>query len=258
MEEVNKQIENLKLLFDLGFSDEWPSTSVRAHTFQNKKDKLLDVQRLVWVDSILNYALFYTLPYGHPASELWIESETDIKAAIYLVLGGYYRQAVATLRNWLELTLVGIYYNQRYQLSTSDYNLWKQGAKRSPHWPCLLEDLFETEGREMLVRADAEVKLRERLDNLHKELCAFVHLRGEEVRAWQQERDNVPRYVESAFDRWFSLAEQTSIGTSLVLIAEYPQDLRDYFQAHEQELSDLQEYLPRDVLGTRFFQRLLD
>ncbi len=242
---MDEKIENLIFAFDLGFSDMYVDESVRFDTFRNREKQLFEVRNLMEVDSILNHAVFAKLGEQHPSSQLWLESETDLKASIYLVLGGYYRQAVATLRNWLEITLTGIYFNQYYRGPNSRFNQWKAGVRQSPKWPHLLGSLFR---RAEFAAADTNTNLRQELINLYSELSCFVHGRGIEIYALQNGRDNVPRYIEHSFDLWFSLAKRTLTATSLVFIIEYGSELRAYLQASTGELSRLKEASPTEAI----------
>lgn len=242
---MDEKMENLIFAFDLGFSDMYANDSVRFRTFRGKMKQLLEVENLIKVDSILNYAVFAILGAEHPSSQLWLESETDLKASIYLVLGGYYRQAVATSRNWLEIALTGIYFNQYYRGPSSRYNQWKAGVRQSPKWPQLLDSVFR---RATFAIVDTKRDLRQTLNNLYSELSSFVHSRGIEIYALQNGRDNVPRYIEHSFDLWFSLAKRTLSAISLVLIIEYGDELRTYLQASPEELRRLKESLPTEAI----------
>jgi len=242
---MDEKIENLIFAFDLGFSDMYVNESVRFDTFRNKEKQLFEVRNLIEVDSILNHAVFAKLGEQHLGSQLWLESETDLKASIYLVLGGYYRQAAATLRNWLEITLTGVYFNQYYRGPNSRYNQWRAGARQSPKWPHLLDSVFR---RAAFAAADTKTNLRQALNNLYPELSYFVHSRGIEIYDLQNGRDNVPRYIEHSFDLWFSLAKRTSSAISLVLIIEYGSELRAYLQVSSGESRRLKESLSAEAI----------
>jgi len=240
--ENNQETVDLRLLFDLGPSDEYRN-SVREQTFQNQQSALLEIANLVLLDYILTESLFHILPYGHPSSELSTESETDFKASIYLALGGYHRQAIAALRGWLEIILTGIFYNRHYNFLDSPYDRFKEGCKRSPGWSNLLKSLFK---RDNFATADREHDLRQLLKDLYGDLSAFVHRRGFAQHDLQLRRD-IPRYDSISFDLWFSLAKRVSDATIQVLIVEYAQQLRRYFKTSSQELASFQKDLPKET-----------
>ena len=240
--EFSQEAAELRLLFDLGPSDGYRN-SVRVQTFENQQSALLEVANLVRLDYILTEALFHILPYGHPTSELSTESETDFKASIYLALGGYYRQAIAALRGWLEIILTGIYYNRLYNYLDSPYDRFKQGCERSPRWTNLLKDLFE---RENFARADREHNLKQLLKYFYDDLSAFIHRRGFGQHDLQLRRD-IPRYDRDSFDLWLSQAKRASDATVQVLIVEYAQQLRQYFSTSSQEVASFQKHLPKET-----------
>jgi len=241
--ENNQEAVDLRLLFDLGPSDGYRN-SVRVQTFENQQSALLEIANLVRLDYILTESLFRILPYGHPTTELSTESETDFKASIYLALGGYYRQAIAALRGWLEIILTSIYYNRNDNSPDSPYDRFKQGCERSPGWKSLLNNLFK---RDNFATVDKEHDLKQLLEDLYGDLSAFVHRRGFGQHDLQLLRD-IPRYDSVSFDLWFSRAKRTSDATVQVLIVEYARQLRQYFSTSSQELASFQKHLPKETV----------
>lgn len=209
--------------FDLGFSDMYPKESVRHTTFKTRFAELLQVKDVVSCQSILNFALFNKLPTHHPSVELWLETETDLLSSIYLALGGYYRQAIACLRGWLEITCAGVYYGKHWKGKDSRYNQWKKGRKLSPVWRNLLDSLFQ---RQNFREADKMIGLRKKMETINHSLCMFVHNRGMDVYRLQDGRDNVPRFLKDSFDIWFNHLKETFNVISLVLFAAYGRELR--------------------------------
>lgn len=230
-EEREDKINALVFSFDLGFSDIWPNESVRSTTFEKKYEELEKIRNIKSGDSIVNFILFAKLGEEHPSAQLWLETDTDLSSSIYLLLGGYYRQALMCLRNWLELTLIGIYYNRYYKEKTSRYNQWKEGERQSPTWRDLLDSLFS---RTEFQKADNLIGLRKKLEILYNELSEFVHNRGMSKHQLQEGRDNVPRYVENAFNIYYEMLQRTFDLLVLVLFTEYKNEL-EYTKEKEWE-----------------------
>lgn len=222
MKERRERIRALVFSFDLPFSDMLPNESVRSITVKNRFEELEQIRKIKNGDSIVNFALFMKLGQEHPSARLWLETETDLSSSIYLILGGYYRQALMCLRNWLELTLTGIYYNNYWKGETSRYNQWKSGQRQSPTWKNLLEALFS---RREFSAADEAVKLRKRLEILYNDLSAFVHNRGMSKYKLQNGRDNVPRYVEGAFNLYYRMVQKVFDMLVLILFISYSKEL---------------------------------
>ena len=152
------------------------------------------------------------------------------------MLDGYYRQALMCLRTWLELTLIGIYYNKYYKEKTSRYNQWKANQRRSPTWKNLLDSLFT---RLEFQNANKSINLRNKLEALYTELSAFVHNRGMSKYKLQNGRDNVPRYVENAFDVYYEMLQKTFNMLVLILFVSYQKELTYTKQEEWGEIENL-------------------
>jgi len=185
--------------FDVGFSDIWTDESVRHITFEKRNEDLYLLKNVINADSIINSFLSFEIE--HPQRELWLESQTDLMSSIYLVLGGYYRQAFVCLRTWFEITLLAVYYSKYYKGTGSRYNQWKKGIRHSPNWKHLLDSLFS---RIQFQSVNVNIGLRSKLERFYTELSAFVHNRGMLKYDLQRGRDNVPRFVNHAFDLYLS------------------------------------------------------
>jgi len=196
-----EEYQNWSFNFDFYWSDE-SSESARFDTFKNKKEFFPEIEKIIDEDSEVNFRLFEKLGAQHPISQLWLESETDIKASVYLCFGGYYRQAIVILRSWLELTLMAIYFSKYPQ----KYKKWKRGIEKSPGGNNLISKVFENGKKEIALKK----KIKERRIRMYDKLSAFTHSRGIDKYKLQEGRDNVPRYLEKSFNLWFKLFKETS------------------------------------------------
>ena len=195
-----KHSNNWSFVFDFYWSDE-SNESARSNTFAKKKEIFPEIERVINEDSEMNFKLFEKFGLQHPVSQLWLESETDIKASIYLCFGGYYRQAIAILRNWLELTLLAIYFSERPQ----EYEEWKKGIKKSPTGKSLIRKVFKEDDKKIVMKE----KLEKECEEIYDKLSIFTHSRGIDKYKLQEGRDNVPRYLEKSFNLWFELFKAT-------------------------------------------------
>jgi len=192
---------NWGFVFDFYWSDE-SSESVRFDTFKNKKEFFPEIEKIIDEDSKLNFRLFEKFGVQHPVSQLWLESETDIKASVYLCFGGHYRQAIAILRNWLELTLLAIYFSK----CPYEYEKWKKGVKKSPTGRILIGKVFKNEMKKITTKK----KIKKKCKKIYGKLSVFIHSRSIDKYKLQEGRDNVPRYLEESFNLWFKLFKETS------------------------------------------------
>jgi hypothetical protein len=235
-DEKEEKLEALIFSFDLGFSDMYRNESVRSITIENKFEELEHIRKIKNGDSIVNFVLFMKLGEKHPSAQMWLETETDLSSSIYLMLGGYYRQALMCLRTWLELTLIGIFYNKHYKEKISRYNQWKANQRRSPKWNDLLDSVFT---KPEFQNANKAINLRNKLEVLYDELSAFVHNRGMSKYKLQNGRDNVPRYVENAFDVYYKMLQKTFDMLVLILFVAYEKELTYTKKEEWQEIEDL-------------------
>ncbi len=84
--------------FDWYFTDISEEDSARSQALQEKQLETNVLVDLISADSLVNFALWNELPKNHPVAELWLESQTDLQATIYLAYGGFFRQALVIVR----------------------------------------------------------------------------------------------------------------------------------------------------------------
>jgi len=251
---IKKMISELYKAFDFGFSDgyRYKGENVREDTFKNRFKDLVEVRNIIEADSIVNFALVETLGNEHPSAKLWLESETDLKASIYLSLGGYYRQALGCLRNWLEITLIGIYYSEYYKGKNSRFEQFINGKRQAPIGKNLFNSLFE---RKSLKKADSKIGLRSYLANLYNELSSFIHCKGTEQYKLQDGRDNVPRFLKRSFDIWFEFLKKVIRINVLILIITYCKELSSYFGDCREEFNKLENILKEKLFSEILFSK---
>lgn len=224
--------------FDLGFSDSYKDENVRQLTFQGKLEKLEQATELMTFEEYMNYSIFNKKGATHPTAEIYaIDFPSDFRASVYLLLGGYYRQAILCLRNWLEIRLTGVYFGF-INPDSKQYQDWKKGKSRAPIVQGLITRLFS---RAEFHKIDNEVGLRERLTNLMAELSAFTHGSILEQYDLQSKTDNVPRFNPQSVDLWFDFALRVFRELVFCYFVAYGQDA---FEMGKEDLEILHSYLP--------------
>ncbi len=129
------KIDKLTNTLDLEFSDFYENENVRQVTFEEKLDTLVKAVEIMRLEEAISFSISSSLGEKHPSAEIYaIDFPSDIRASIYLLLGGYYKQAILCLRNWLEIRLIGVYYGFVKQNDRAEYINWKQGNKKSSIW----------------------------------------------------------------------------------------------------------------------------
>jgi hypothetical protein len=158
----------------------------------------------VQADSIVSFGLWNQLPTGHPVSELWLETQTDLLATIYLAYGGFFRQAFTILRSWFELSVAGVFFSDHYRQRTSRYAQWRKGDRQVS---TKMQDIAHSLAvRRSNSRSIPESVFLAKLDPLYGFLSKHAHGQGLDVFDLQSGRDNVPRFLGRSWDFWFAKA----------------------------------------------------
>lgn len=233
-----ERISRIMFSLDLGFSDIYRDENVRQLTLQGKLDKMEQGVELVVFEESMNFSVFSSKGSARPTAEIYsLDFPSDLRASIYLLLGGYYRQAILSLRNWLEIRLTGIYFGLVNQ-NREQYEEWKNGYARAPIGQALIRRIFS---RAEFHRTDKETGLRDRLRNLHKELSAFTHGAILKRYDFQSKTDNVPRFNPQSVDLWYEFASRAFMELVLCYFLAYG---RDAFRLGKRELEILNRHLP--------------
>ena len=141
MSKKHKRIEKILNSLDLGFSDFFEG-DVRQLTLQEKLNIIEQAVNFVTIEEAMNFSVFSSQGSDCPTAEIYvIDFPSDLRASIYLLLGGYYRQAILCLRNWLEIRLTGIYYGFVNQ-NREEYDEWKRDKRKGPFGRSLIRKLF--------------------------------------------------------------------------------------------------------------------
>lgn len=149
----------------------------------------------------MHFSLWSKLPKGHPVGELWLESNTDLLATIYLAYGGFFRQALAILRCWYEIAIHGVFFSKNYGQPTSPYEQWRKGQRNAP--ANMLNVARSLASRQDMVVKVGEDTIFKKLDPLYSFLSQQTHAQGLDAHDLQRGRDNVPRYLPRSFDIWY-------------------------------------------------------
>ncbi len=194
---------------DLGFSDGYATKgqNVRMDTIANHEEDLKSAIALMHTEEAINFSLWNAFGPDHPSPQIYaLDFPSDLRASLYVLLGGYYRQAILCLRNWLEMRLLGIYFGR---VDDSRYADWKAGGIGKDDGlfgTGLVKGVF---ARAEFHKADARNGLRGHLLDLYGQLSVFAHGQGLEKHGLQDDTDNVPRYNRRSVDLHLRLLKET-------------------------------------------------
>jgi hypothetical protein len=232
------RIKKIESSLDLGFSDFYKDENVRQLTLGKKLDKIENAEKLKTLEEYMNYSVFDQRGTKHPTAQIYaIDFPSDLRASIYLLLGGYYRQAILCLRNWFEIRLTGIYFGF-VNTDRRHYREWKKGKRPAPIGQDLIKKLFS---RGEFHKIDKKVQLRDRLRSLYRELSAFTHGAILERYPLQSETDNVPRFNPQSVDLWYDFVLLVFGELVFCYFLAYG---KDAFHMGKQELKILRQHLP--------------
>lgn len=153
----------------------------------------------------IDYSIFDKKEESHPTSVIYVYNfPSDLRASCYLLLGGYYRQSIASLRSWLEMYMIGMYYGVTHP-NPKEFSEWMQGNKNIFFGTYLIKRIFENS---KFRKGDPENRLRDEIVGLYKQLSAITHGAGMEKYDLVRFSDNVPRYNSHSVDIWFDFVQR--------------------------------------------------
>lgn len=219
--QTGARVLNLHESLDLGFSDYYQGQNVRDRTIAHHLTAIEKAVTAFQLEEAINFSLFQTLGEEAPSANIYIwDFPSDLRAAFYLLLGGYYRPALFTLRNWMEMRLLGIYFGL-VEADRKKYKAWKLGNCEAPFGKWLIGRLF---ARAEFQRADARFQIRRPLEALYSNLSAFTHGSGLEKYNLQRDTDNVPRYNRASVRLWLKMFDRAFIEVVFALFTAYGGD----------------------------------
>ena len=178
--------------FDWDYADQFED-SARRTALDNRPAETDILMSLAKANSLIHFGLLCELSEHHPVAEMWLESQTDLLASVYLAYGGFFRQALAIVRSWFEIAVHALFFSAHYGQPT--------GARNAPaNMPALARSLANRPDK--LVNID-ESTILAKLDPIYSFLCEHVHAQGVDVHNLQQGRDIVPRYLPRSFEVWY-------------------------------------------------------
>ncbi|MHB8405817.1 MAG: hypothetical protein ACYDCJ_10385 [Gammaproteobacteria bacterium] len=219
--------------FDWYFSDASETDSARSHTLKHKQLETKVLVDLISADSILHFALWSELSASHPVGELWLETQTDLLATIYLSYGGFYRQALTALRAWYEIALLGVYFSGHYGQPNGRYEQWRNGVRNAPlNISAIADSLAKRSDKIIAVSEDI---ITSKLQPSYNFLADQAHGRGLNIHDLQAGKDNVPRFLPESFDIWYSKLLDVFNAVCFLYRVFFTLKLSSYLKKYKQE-----------------------
>lgn len=171
---------------------------------------LLDLMpELVW-----NFGSGHIFPY--------LESEYELESSIILAMLGFYKQAIYSLRNVLEMGLLSIYYNveDKDHIEIKD---WLHSLENTPFKKKIFEKLLKNKN---ILEFENKTNIFNRIETLYKELCNYTHTKGARYSSKALLRSNVNNFNEKSFIKWFNFFKQTVRIVVELHLLKYPVGLQ--------------------------------
>lgn len=222
------------IAFDWYFSDVSETDGARNAALTDQQAHTQELIGLVNADSIVHFALWSELPEGHPVSELWLESQTDLLATIYLAYGGYFRQAFTVLRSWFEIAMQGIFFAGHFGKPNARYEQWRMGNRNAPISMHSIASALVNRRTSNGVPL-TEQAILQKLDPVYSVLSQHAHGRGLDVFDLQDGRDNVPRYLPKSFNLWYETVFSTVDAVYFFYATFYRDDVGSYLATSKSE-----------------------
>jgi hypothetical protein len=240
-----REMDSIKDIFwhlDLGFSDGGePGENVRLDTCAKHSEDLQLAIAFMHADESIQFSIGETLGRAHPSAHIYaLDFPSDLRASLYLLLGGYYRQAIACLRNWLEMRLLGIHFAR----DPSEYERWKLGLVGKETGLFGVGAINKVFGRAEFEKVKG---LRSRLSDLYGELSVFAHGQGLVRHDLQRDTDNVPRFNTHSVGIYMDLLTRTWI--MVVYAACLAYGVSAFKVAGDETQKTVLEHMPSECQG---------
>jgi hypothetical protein len=219
-------------VFDWHFADA-SDESARSEAVRERPKETTVLMDVFHAESLVHFSLWSELPAGHPVRELWLETQTDLSASVYLAYGGFFRQALGVLRTWFELVVHSVYFSDHYGQPTGRYEQWRRGLRNAPaKMEIIAPSLATRAGRNLNI--DSSMLLNE-LKPIYSLLCDQAHGSGLDMYDLQEDRDNVPRYLPKSFELWYRAVLKTFDVACFIYRIFFVEQVRRYLSAAPRE-----------------------
>jgi hypothetical protein len=222
------------ITFDWYFADASAEDSARVQALNARPSETRVLLDIVRADSVVNFALWSELPDGHPVRELWLESQTDLLATVYLAYGGFFRQALAVVRSWFEITTHEVFFSGHYGQPTGRYEKWRAGERNAPTNMEVLAESLAARTDKVLAVDKAAILIK--LNGLYGFLSQQTHAQGLDVCNLQDGRDNVMRYLAGSFEIWYTKLLEAFGAICFLYRVFFPRQLGGYLGRSKGEL----------------------
>jgi len=164
--------------------------------------------------------LVYNFWSGHifPLSE----AEYELESSIDLALFGFYKQAMQSVRNFLELGLLSLYWNIEDTGHITIQN-WLHSLENTPFKKQVLEQILRNKN---IKKFNNKVNIIEEINILYKELCNYTHTKGIKYSTRILNMANFNNFNEKTFIKWLNYFKRVVRTIIALHLLKYPVGLQ--------------------------------
>jgi len=153
------------------------------------------------------------------------EAEYELECSIVLCKLGFYKHAIASLRNVLELGLLSVYWDIDDK-SHVDIQNWLRSMESTP----FRRDVFSKLKTNVNIKNfDDKQQIFDKTTALYTKLSNFSHTKGfgYSSRKLNKHHSNVNSFNETSFNKWLGLMKEVVETVTMFHILKYPVGLQD-------------------------------
>jgi len=192
----------------------------QSNTFlKSRNDLSSTIEEILWIFRALEDLIPQTLENfwsGHIFP--LVESNSDLENSIQLCKLGFYKSAIVTLRNVLELSLLSVYWDINDN-SHIDIQKWLRASEKTPFKKTVFVKLKTNQN---IKTFDSKHNIFKNIDVIFKQLSNFIHTRGQYHSNQDLAKSNTNRFNEQAFLKWFELMTDVVQLVVSLHILKYP------------------------------------
>ncbi len=153
------------------------------------------------------------------------EAEYELECSIVLCKLGFYKHAIASLRNVLELGLLSVYWDIDNQ-SHIDIQHWFRSIESTPFRNQVFKRLIKNSNIKIF---DGRHEIFKKTADLYAKLSNFSHTRGfgYSSRRLNKHYSNVNGFNETALNKWLGLTKEVVEIVTIFHILKYPVGLQN-------------------------------
>jgi len=148
------------------------------------------------------------------------EAEYEVESSIVLCKIGFYKHAIVSLRNVLELGLLSVYWDINDQ-SHIDIQNWLKSMESTPFRKTIFNKLRENKYIKVF---DEKKAIFDKTATLYERLSNFSHTKGAmySSRGLNAHNSNVNNFTESSLKKWLKIMREVVEVVTIFHILKYP------------------------------------